>query len=384
MYRRKGGVYTGERKGGGVFDNAIILAGGAGNRLWPASTNARPKYLLNIKGPRSLLQETLLRADAVVRSTIVVVTHHTHVDEVIEQIDGCLEGSKRVVVLVEPHARNTAPAVALAVSYLRAYGEEGGTICMPADHLIHPVSLFAEDVTRALEIVRQDRLTLFGIKPQAADTGYGYIEAGEEVGGGYRVVRFHEKPDREAAERYLRSNRFFWNSGIYLFNNVFLWRELTTHAPSIVDSLAATDGLFAFEQHKHITVQKMNDALRSAYDRLPAISIDYAVAERSRRVCVVPAHFQWNDVGSWDEISRLIDQSLIDNPRNGLVLSHDSVNNTVISEIPVALSGVNDIMVIVENGVVMICKKGTSQNVKQLAMRYAAHKRAKDEAGATV
>ena len=356
------------------MDNVIIIAGGAGHRLWPMSHNERPKYLLRFGKNSSLFLDSLHRAFAINPQRVIVVTHHEHVNAVCDEISACdTRHRQRITVLGEPHIRNTAPAIALAVRYLRATHGGGSTMCLPADHIIHPLDAFIHDVHQCEHLIAADLIAVFGIKPTRPEQGYGYIERDKAITGGYMVNRFHEKPHRDQAIQYLQSARYYWNSGIFAFDADMFWNELQRHHADIPRQFEqAGDTIFNIATVDHIQVHQQNDALTALYQRISPISIDYAVAERSRAVGVVEAHFNWHDLGSWDEVATLIEEKTLPHRHAGRVEQRESARNVVISDQPVALCGINDTIVIVNDGKILICARGHSQTVKDIAVRMRA------------
>jgi mannose-1-phosphate guanylyltransferase/mannose-6-phosphate isomerase len=334
----------------------IIMAGGVGSRLWPASLASQPKQLLRIGGGQSLVQQALVRsAAACPDGPIVIVTHEQHVQPMKPHIDELsrttLAGlGERVSFVAEPVGRNTAPAIALGVTHLaETLPAEATVLVLTADHVIEPVSAFVRDAARAATLAATGHLVCFGIVPDRPETGYGYIQAGEPLNGGSTVRAFKEKPDEPTARGYLASGDYYWNSGMFAFSLGTFEQELATHAPEI---RAAFDGLDTGDPA----------AVRATYDTLAKISIDYALMERSDHVAVVPASFGWTDVGSWDEAAKLGDGA----SRLTLPIEIEASGNYIDSDLPVAVCGVSDIHVVVKNGKVLVCRRGESQLVKQV------------------
>jgi len=366
--------------------NVIIMAGGSGKRLWPASMDKRPKQFLRVNGTTSLFQETLKLAFQIGMSDrVYVVTHQSHVEAALEESQILSSHLRsRLVILAEPIARNTAPALALAASRMLLDGKgEQTCIVMAADHIILPTDEFSNSARIAESEAKKDFIVLYGIAPLAPATGYGYIEIAalsnktdtrafrsNRLGFSeadslscYKVEAFHEKPDVKTAEGYLFSGRHFWNSGIFTYkSNVFL-RELNLHAREVGKLFKRpSETWFKERRIEGIVIYESAEKLRSLYALCPSISIDYALMEKTTRSRMVRASFDWNDVGSWDVIAEL------NPPPETDVYSHRSSNNFVYSELPVALCGVENLIVAVANNRVLICKKGMSQLVREAAL----------------
>ena len=354
----------------------LILAGGSGTRLWPASRAATPKQYLSFDGGPSYLQQALLRARAVASDLVMVVTAEDQVDTVAAQaaaLDTPPDGPPCYIV-GEPAARNTAPAVALGANLARRIGVAGrgeaALLVLSSDHAIEPETAFAADVRAARRLAANGWLTTFGIRPTRAETGYGYLELGDRLDGGFRVAAFREKPDRASAERFLAAGGFLWNAGMFLFPLELLDSELHRHAPEIAALLAnppigSAPG--APDHSRSALVVPPSPELRAAYEGLQAISVDYALMERSDRVAAVPASFRWSDVGSWDELARV---AAGDTP----VAAAEARGNAVFSDLPVALAGVDDLIVVVNNGAVLVTRKGHTQLVRD-AVRQLGERR---------
>ncbi|MDR1179035.1 MAG: mannose-1-phosphate guanylyltransferase, partial [Spirochaetales bacterium] len=287
----------------------VILAGGSGTRLWPASTAENPKQFLSLGGGESFLRQTAWRGLAVNPGAgIVVVTHRRYLEATIRELAPCAESGADITVLPEPEGRNTAPAIAFAALYLKTrFGPDDRALILSADHLIRPLEVFAADAGKAAELGALGRIAVFGIPPEDANTGYGYIEAGEPVGPGFRVISFKEKPDAVTAGAYLAAGNYYWNSGMFLFSLKTLEEEFAAHAPDVYEpfqGLAEKAGAGS-RIVEGVRVWGEGSALREVYEHLPSISVDYAVMEKSAKAAVVKAGFEWNDVGSWDEAARL-------------------------------------------------------------------------------
>jgi mannose-1-phosphate guanylyltransferase/mannose-6-phosphate isomerase len=357
-----------------LVGHAVILAGGTGTRLWPASTRKHPKQFLRLAEGQSLFAMTLRRAIRLqIEGYICVVTHQDHAEEIMQE---CIEVLReedfpqgRVLVLAEPEAKNTAPAIAYACVLLRRAGSPEDTlIVMPADHIIEPLSVFAEDVGRAASLAEKGWLVTFGIPPDRPETGYGYIEAGETLDPGFKVRKFKEKPDEATARSLIAQGNHYWNSGMFVFRADRYLEELQAHTPDVARPFLKTS-IPEFQKQgsgaKAPLLVATDGALEAAYGESPSISIDYAVMEHSEHSAVVPAGFSWSDVGSWDVVAGLFGAEP-EAGSTGSPIVVDSKNNFILSDVPVALAGVEDLIVVVKNGAVLICRKGKSQLVRDI------------------
>jgi mannose-1-phosphate guanylyltransferase/mannose-1-phosphate guanylyltransferase/mannose-6-phosphate isomerase len=335
----------------------VILSGGSGTRLWPMSRPERPKQLLPLTASDTMLQLTARRtADATRFEAPIVVGNAAHADAVEAQLAEA--GTPAGTLILEPMGRNTAPAIALAAI---AAGGGAPLLVMPSDHVINDVPVFLAAIDRALPLVDKGWLVTFGIAPNAPETGYGWIAAGEEIAQGVnRVARFVEKPPLDRAEAMLAAGGHYWNGGIFLFRADMMLGALSVHAPDI---------LVACQQAMDHAVRSGSRITPDAVDfaASPSDSIDYAIMEKADRVAVVPVSMGWSDVGSWDALHALSKLDGAGNACDGEVLTIDSNNCLVRSDGPrVALVGVNDLIVVASGEDVLIVPRGRSQDVKKL------------------
>ena len=357
-----------------MVKHAVILAGGAGTRLWPASTRKHPKQFLRLGQGQSLFVMTLRRAIGLgIEGYVCVVTHRDHAEGIVEECMGVLreEGfpPSRVLILAEPEARNTAPAIAYACALLQRIGPSKQTlIVMPADHVIEPLSVFAADVGKASRLAERGWLVTFGIPPDRPETGYGYIEAGEAIDPGLKVRTFKEKPDEATARSFIVQGNHYWNSGMFAFRADRYLEELQAHTPEVARvflEASLPDVSRHGSKSAAAVLVPADKGVEAVYEKCSSISIDYAVMEHSERCAVIPAGFSWSDVGSWDVVADLAASQ----PKGGQaesLIAVDASNNFVLSDLPVALAGVEDLIVVVKNGTVLICRKGRSQLVKNI------------------
>ncbi len=336
----------------------VILSGGAGTRLWPMSTHARPKQFLPLTGEKSMFQLTLARVADVERfAPPIIVGSARHTELMQEQLAS--ESISPGAIILEPCARNTAPAVALA-----ALLSDPGAILLvlPSDHAIAKDAAFQAAIATALPFATQGWLVTFGIAASGPETGYGYIQCGAKIGTGcQRVLRFREKPDLAGAREMLKEGNHVWNGGIFMFRAGAYLAELSKHAP---DMLAAAQA--AFERAHRDGTLLTPDA--DAFAACPSNSIDYAVMEKADRVAVVPVNMGWSDVGSWDALYGLNARDEAQNAVSGDVRLLESWGNLVQSDgIRISAHGINDLIIIASGNEVMILPRGQSQNAKKLA-----------------
>jgi mannose-1-phosphate guanylyltransferase/mannose-6-phosphate isomerase len=357
-----------------MLDHVFILAGGSGTRLWPASNSAHPKQFIPVRDGKSLLQLTMERALALEPSgRIFIITLKDQLEPILGECGKIDEGREKIAVLPEPAARNTAPAIAAAAEYVKAaYGPEQTVAVLPADHLITPTEKFAGDCARADELARQGYLVTFGIPPARPETGFGYIEAGEALETGTRVRSFREKPDRGTAEQFVAAGNYYWNSGMFAFRAGAYLEELAAHSPEIGGPFDGIGTKGEERSERGISIVMEGKAIEEIYTSAPKNSIDYAVMEKSSRAAMVPASFTWSDIGSWEEMAELFEQ---EGRKGGESFEIEAQNNFVYSDMPVALCGVDDLMVVVKNGAVLVAKKGSGQLVKKAVEEMKAQDR---------
>lgn len=346
----------------------VILSGGSGTRLWPMSTADRPKQFLALTGDATMLQLTCRRCfDPARFAAPIIVGNARHAGMVVEQLEAI--GISRMTIILEPAARNTAPAIALAA--LEA--GSGGTLLlvMPSDHVIADEAAFLAAVDAASPAACEGWLVTFGITPTHAETGYGYIEMSDEAvgeGGARRAARFVEKPPLADAEAMVAGGRHLWNAGIFLFR-----------ADAYLDALGqfASDMLAAVRQ-SHDQARRDGNHVHpdaDAFTAAPSDSIDYAVMERAEHVAVMPVSCGWSDLGSWDALHAIGGQDAAGNQIVGDVVAENVTNVLIRSDgVSVAISGVSDIIVIASGNDVLILPRGQSQDVKRI---LAAHQRRK-------
>lgn len=348
----------------------VILSGGAGTRLWPLSRAALPKQLLPLVSERTMLQETALRLcdHAALQAPLIVCgnEHRFMVAEQLREIQLTPQG-----IMLEPVARNTAPAVAAAAHYLQAIDPDALMLVLPADHVINDVPAFHAAVDQAAAAARNGALTTFGIVPTAPETGYGYIHAGAPLAqqGAFAVDRFVEKPDRATAEGFLAEGNYFWNSGMFLFRADAYLAELQAFQPAMASACAAA----VSQSYRDLDFCRLDEA---AFAASPADSIDYAVMEHTRHAVVVPAAIGWSDVGSWLALWEVQPADAQGNVSRGDVYLDDVSGSLVRAESRiVAVVGVKDLVVVETADAVLVAHKAQVQRVKHIVEHLKASQR---------
>jgi mannose-1-phosphate guanylyltransferase len=347
---------------------AVILAGGAGTRFWPLSTEGRPKQLLRLLDDRSLLRMSLERLDGMVEPGRVLVFTSSKMVSLVAQE---LPELPRENILGEPMRRDTAAAVCLAALACRRRFGESVMAVLTADHLIHPVGEFQESLASAARAARDSgALYTFGVPPTHPATGYGYLEVGEELfqEGGvrhFRILRFREKPDLETAKMYLQSNRFMWNSGMFVWTTQAILEEMERHLPHHLQELTR-----AMEQWGG---PAWPGALARAFESLESVSVDYGVMEKAGEIRCVVGSWQWRDVGGWPAMMELLPRDEHGNAARGRLFTQDSRDNLVFCEDPgesIALVGVEGLVVVRAGQRTLVTRLDKAENIKALVQRF--------------
>jgi mannose-1-phosphate guanylyltransferase/mannose-6-phosphate isomerase len=345
----------------------LILSGGSGTRLWPVSRKNLPKQFLTLAGKGTLFQQTVARTRQLpdVASPIVVASEDHRFLAADQLLEAGVEGAD---IVLEPLARNTAPAIALGALQALQRDPEALLLVLPADHLISDTAAFAEAVTRAMPLAAQGWLVTFGIRPDRPDTGFGYIRRTEAIDDhGYRVGQFVEKPDQATAESYLADGGYDWNSGMFLFKASRYLEELATHAPEM---LAAV-------REAHAQARTDLDFVRidrDAFARVPENSIDYAVMEKTQRAAVIPVSCGWSDIGSWSALWLTGGKDSQGNLCEGDTMPVDTRNSLLRSHERhlLATVGVDDLIVVTTPDATLVAHRDAAQDVKKIVERLKA------------
>ena len=344
---------------------AVIMAGGVGTRFWPRSREKSPKQLLEIAGKGTMIQNSVRRLEGLIEpSHVFVVTNKLQKNLVAKQLPGIPSEN----ILIEPVGRNTAPCIGLAALHIRKKDPSGVMVVLPADHLIADTTEFVRVVRLAAGVAGEtDGLLTVGIRATHPETGYGYIQYTEHEDGNpfasrgiYRVKTFAEKPNVQTAERFLASGDFLWNSGMFVWSVSAILREMERSLPDMYRELCKIG--------ETIDTPAYGSTLDTVYGMIRGISIDYGVMERADQVYVIPAEFGWNDIGSWDEVYRISGKDDNGNSITGRAVQVGTTNSLIYSENRlIATVGVDGLIIIDTGDAILVCKRGKSQEVKEIS-----------------
>lgn len=347
--------------------NPVIMAGGSGTRLWPMSRSLYPKQFLALVNDSTMLEDTCRRLGGLDVGSLTVICGEDHRFTVAEQLR---EDNEQATIVLEPAGRNTAPAVALAALAAQKEGADPILLVLAADHVIRDVAAFQQSVEKALPFAEQGQLVTFGIVPTAAETGYGYIHTGDPLNeGAHRVAEFVEKPDADTAQQYVKSGKYLWNSGMFMFRASRYLEELRSFRPDILQvcekamASAAVDADFLRPDKK-------------TFLECPDDSIDYAVMEKTADAVVVPMSCGWSDVGSWSALWDVSEKDTSGNALFGDVIAQDTRASYVRSDSKlIATLGVEDLVIVETDDAIMVAHKDKVQNVKNIVTELKAQQR---------
>lgn len=344
---------------------SVVLSGGAGTRLWPASREAHPKPFIKLADGETLIQKTYTRVKNLGSEVLTVTNRDYYFMSRDEQARVGVAGG----FLLEPFGRNTAPAIALAAKKIVSErGPDAIMLVLAADHLVTDQDSFAAAVADACVLAREGYLVTFGIVPTAPETGFGYIEKGDALTKGNVVACFVEKPDLEKAREYLALGQYLWNSGIFCFQAGVFLDELSQMAPEVAGTVDACWDVMGSQPSVGMT-----EIPAYLFKEVPDISVDYAVMERSGKVAVIPGDFGWSDIGSWTAIRELVQPDADHNRAIGDVLFVDTSNTFVQSEDRlVATVGISDLMIIDTPDALLVAHPDKAQEVKKVVARLKA------------
>lgn len=345
----------------------VIMAGGSGTRFWPASRKNNPKQFLSFFNEKTLLQETFTRVKKDIHpSRIIIFTQKTKVSYVVKSL-----GISRSQVIGEPIGRNTAPCATWAASYIYKKDPKGVMVLLPADHIVKDTKAFSKAMLTAYKVADSSEMPVtLGIKPTSPHTGYGYLEMGpkkEQKGdlSVFQLKNYLEKPNLEKAKKYIKTKRFLWNAGIFVWRVDAMLQAVKKHLPAVYD------GVIQITSSK-VSIKKKEQIFKE----MPSVSIDYGLMEKLKgKILTIPVSMEWNDVGSWSTLSGLLKSDTDGNVLSGKTLICDSKDNFVKSNDKlIAMIGVNDYVVVESKDVILICPKTKTESIRKLVLELEKQK----------
>jgi len=343
------------------------MAGGSGTRFWPQSRKTLPKQLLNIAGDQTMIQETVARGQGLIaEGKTWIVTNSSQVAETARQVPNVPTEN----LLVEPCGKNTAPCVGLAAINLLHQDPEAVMLVMPADHVIKPLEVFQQAAQQAVNIVEHNEqaLVLFGVPPTYPAEGFGYIERGSAISEtdspAFAVNSFEEKPDRETAQVFLDSGNYYWNCGIFVWKAKTILQMLQQFEPEIYDRLLTIQNSLETDSAEAV--------LAAEFPEMKAISIDHAVLERASEIFVLEAPYEWDDVGSWQALPRLLGSDKTGNTVDGLHAGVET-NGCIIRSTEeghlVGTIGVDDLVIVHTPDATLVARKDDEAGIRELVKK---------------
>ena len=349
----------------------VILSGGSGTRLWPYSRSLYPKQFLPLTDKNTMLQNTFMRLkNSIADQSPMIVCNESHRFMVAEQMRDL--GQKTSAILLEPVARNTAPAVALAALEAMKNGADPVLLILPADHVIQNTQAFHEALIQAKACAEQGQLVTFGIVPTQAETGYGYIKA-EVHGESHKVLEFIEKPNKETAETYLQSGQYYWNSGMFALKASVYLAELEKFAPTMLAACTQSINKAA----RDLDFTRLD---KESFDSCPENSIDYAVMEKTEQAVLIPLDAEWSDVGSWSALWEIADKDSDGNAVKGDVITINSQNNFIQNDKKlIAVIGAKNLIIVETDDAILVAEQSQVQDVKAIVASLKKQHRSETE-----
>lgn len=335
---------------------ALIMAGGKGTRFWPLSTEEKPKQFLNLVGDKTMIQMTVDRILPIIPiEKVFVCTGERYINLVREQLPNLPEKN----IIVEPEGRNTAPCIALSAIVIQRYYKNSTMVVLPSDHLIKDESEFRNIIQKGAEFLEEnnDGIITLGMKPDRPETGYGYINYGEDIDSRIKVVsKFVEKPNFELAKKYLDEGTYLWNGGMFLWKTNHILNEIKKYTSSTYEAL---------HNIIEISEEKLQEYIDNNYNKTEAISIDYAVLEKSEKIFVIPSEIGWDDIGTWKSVERYREKDINDNIISIGVKAIESQSNMVVNNKKnIVMLGVKEILTIETEDTIYIVNKNYMDNLR--------------------
>jgi len=348
----------------------VIMAGGSGTRFWPKSRESKAKQFLAILGKKSLIQQTVERFTGIVGRENLFIVAKKEQEPLFQQYAVRVPQSHYIS---EPQGKDTAPCIGLAAVTIDKQDPDSVMIVTPSDHLIRELPKFKKSILAAGQLAREENaFVTLGIVPDRPATGYGYIQIGAREGSFYGVEAFHvktfaEKPNLETAKVFLNSGDFLWNSGIFVFKSSVLLKAIEEFLPDLYDGLS--------EIRQAIDTPRYDEVVRRVYQQIRSISIDFGIMEKAKNVLCVRGSFEWNDLGSWEQVHKLSDKDGQGNAVSGNAVLIDTRNAYVSNDSGVvAVLGLENVVVVKEGDVTLVCRMDRTEDVKQVVDRLRRKK----------
>lgn len=346
--------------------NFLILAGGSGTRFWPLSRRSNPKQCLELYGGKSMLEHTIDRVKVQSSRQNRYLVYGQHLVEKLEASDA--------LSIIEPSARNTAPAIALGALIADHFDPGSPIVVLPSDHFVGDVDAFSSDITAAGKLALEGKIVTIGIPPTRPETGFGYIKKGPPISSGFHVERFVEKPDFTKAVQYLASGEYVWNAGMFVFTYDTLFAEIQKQLPEMVsgltkikEALSATSGASWEDVSTSVA-----GVIAAEFEKFERISIDFGIMERAENVAVLPASFPWSDLGHWAAMADVrqanAEGNIIHRDSEDNTFFHDAKNNivSISSNRFVAVVGIDDVVLVETGDAILLIPKSKCQDVREV------------------
>lgn len=344
---------------------ALIMAGGKGTRFWPLSTEEKPKQFLNLVGEETMIQMTVNRIKTIIPlERIFVCTGERYVDLVKEQLPDLSERN----IIIEPEGRNTAPCITLSALVIKRYYKDATMVVLPSDHLIEKEDVFLNIIKKSTEFLNdyKNSIITLGMTPNRAETGYGYIEVGNDEVSSIdftvsNVSRFVEKHNKEKAEEYLQAGNFLWNGGMFMWKVESILEKIKEYMPKTYNALIGLE---------EISEKDLNKFINENYKETEAISVDYGILEKSKEIFVVPSDIGWDDIGSWDAMERYREKDDSGNIIVGDIKKISASNNIIVSNgKKIIIEGLDDIYILESEDSIIVGKKSNINKLKYIKER---------------
>jgi len=346
---------------------AVIMAGGRGERFWPKSRNNCPKQFLSLTADKeTMIQKTVKRLGKIVEPEDVFVVTNAAYREIVETQ---LPQIPKENILSEPCARNTAPCIAYAAAVIKKKYDDAVMLVLPSDHLIGYVNIYHRALRKAIAAAEEGQnLVTIGITPTYPETGYGYINFGDEKGDAFEVERFVEKPDLATAKKYLASGDYLWNSGMFVWKVSSIMANIQKFMPEVYDGASRIGESFGTDDFEEVLIRE--------FEAFPSESIDFGIMEKAENIYTIPGSFGWDDVGSWLAMERINETDDDKNYIEGDVIAVDSKRTTICGgKRLIAAVSTRDLIIVDTDDVLLVCSKNSTQDVKKVISKLKGQER---------